>query len=100
MNADSIALTFTADGDLGGIAHGRDSIRKFLSSFKNVKVLEASSTTDSLTMDHDSACQTGHYRQMGIIDGKDTFRVKGAYRTRWVWTEGWHIKRMTTQPEP
>ena len=30
MDADSIALLYTEDGDLGGIAHGRDSIRRYL----------------------------------------------------------------------
>ena len=101
MDADSIALLYAADGDLGGIARGRDSIRRFLSSFKNVKVWEASSSTDSLLMDHDSAILSGHYRQTGVIDGKDTFHVKGTYHANWIRVEGegWRIKAMSTRPE-
>ena len=102
MDADSIALLYTADGDLGGIAHGRDSIRRFLSSFKNVRVLEVTSSTDSLTMTGDTAFQSGHYQQSGVINEKDTFHVKGSYHAQWVWIKkegGWHIKKMTTQAE-
>ena len=102
MDADSIALLYTADGDLGGIAQGRDSIRRFLSSFKNVKVLEVTSTTDSLAMTGDTAFQSGHYKQSGVINEKDTFHVSGSYHAQWVWIKkegGWRIKRMTTQPD-
>jgi hypothetical protein len=100
MDADSIALLYTADGDLGTMAHGRDSIRRFLASFKNVQVLEVSSSTDSLTLHDDSAFQSGQYKQSGILNGKDTFHVKGSYHTHWIWVdgEGWRIKKMTTQP--
>ena len=38
MDVDSIALLYTPDGDLGKIAHGRDSIRRFLARFKDFKV--------------------------------------------------------------
>ncbi|HYM92825.1 MAG TPA: hypothetical protein VET23_01705, partial [Chitinophagaceae bacterium] len=44
-DADSISLLYTPDGNLGGIAIGRDSIKRFLSSFKNVKVLSQTSTS-------------------------------------------------------
>jgi hypothetical protein len=100
MDADSIALLYTADGDLGTMAHGRDSIRRFLASFKNVQVLDVSSSTDSLTLHDDTAFQMGHYKQSGVINGKDTFHVKGGYHVRWIWVagEGWRIKKMTTQP--
>lgn len=102
MDADSIALLYTADGDLGGIAHGRDSIRRFLSSFKNVRVLEVTSNTDSLAMTDDTAFQSGHYKQSGVIDEKDTFHVSGSYHAQWVWIKkegGWRIKKMSTQPD-
>lgn len=57
MNADSIALLYTPDGDLGDIAHGRDSIRKFLLSFENVRVVSQSSTTTFLEINGDSSLQ-------------------------------------------
>lgn len=39
VHADSIAMLYTEDGDPGGIAHDRDSIRNFLPGFKNTQVL-------------------------------------------------------------
>jgi uncharacterized protein (TIGR02246 family) len=102
MDADSIALLYTADGDLGGIAHGRDSIRRFLSSFKNVSLLRVTSSTDSLAMTGDTAFQSGHYEQTGLMNGKDTFFATGIYQAKWVWIKeegGWRIRKMTTQAE-
>jgi ketosteroid isomerase-like protein len=100
MDADSIALLYTPDGDLGDVAHGRDSIRKFLSSFKNVKVLSQSSTTTFLEVHGDSFFQKGTYKQVVLMEGKDTVRVKGEYNATWLWipNDGWHIKHMTTKP--
>src|SRR5258706_6497766 len=59
MDADSISLLYTPDGELGTIAHGRDSIRNFLSTFKNVKVLSQFSTSDSINIIADTAYQKG-----------------------------------------
>ena len=100
LDADSIALLFTPDGDLGNIAHGRDSIKKFLSSFKNIEVVSQSSTTSSIKIIKDTAIQTGSYRQVDVIAGKDTVKVKGDFTATWLWLakEGWHIKRMVTTP--
>jgi hypothetical protein len=99
LDADSISMLYAPDGNLGGIAIGRDSIRKFLSSFKNVRVLSQSSTTGSINIIRDTAIQKGTYTQIDIVSGKDTVRVKGEYTTRWEWIhkEGWHIKQMTTK---
>ena len=100
MNADSIAMLYTPDGDLGKMAHGRDSIRKFLTQFKYYKVLSQSSTTDLISIEHDTALQTGTYQQQVVVFGKDTVTVKGVFNTIWIWLEGsgWHIRRMETQP--
>ena len=100
MNADSIALLYTPDGDLGDIAHGRDSIRKFLLSFKNVKVVSQSSTTTFLEINGDSSLQKGTYMQTVFIPGKDTLKVKGEYIANWLWMSpgGWHIEHMVTKP--
>jgi hypothetical protein len=100
LDADSIALLYTPDGDLGTMAHGRDSIRKFLSSFKNIRVLSQASITTLITMTGDSAIQKGTYRQTALIAEKDTIKVKGEYIANWLWipSEGWHIKRMITKP--
>jgi hypothetical protein len=100
LDADSIALLYTPDGNLGSIATGRDSIRKFLSSFKNVRVLSQASTTTSIKIIRDTAIQNGSYTQSDIVSGHDTVNVKGTYMARWQWIkkEGWHIKQMTTKP--
>jgi ketosteroid isomerase-like protein len=99
MDTDSIALLYTEDGDLGNIAHGRDSIRKFLSGFKNVKVLSQLSTTETIQITGDTCIQKGLYHQTDVI-GNDTLSVKGSYTTAWLWipSNGWQIKRMDTKP--
>jgi len=99
VDGDSIALLYTPDGDLGTMAHGRDSIRKFLASFKNVRVLVQSSVTDSIEINADTAIQKGSYHQIALINEKDTANVKGSYKAKWVWIdkEGWRIKKMETK---
>jgi hypothetical protein len=98
MDTDSIALLFTADGDLGNVAHGRDSIRKFLARFAGFKVLSQSSTTDSIIVGDDTAVQTGHYHQRTVIPVNDTVTVKGAFTARWLFArdQGWLLKKMET----
>jgi hypothetical protein len=100
LDADSISMLYTPDGNLGDIAVGRDSIKKFLSTFKNVKVLSQTSTTNSINIIHDTAIQKGSYTQIDLIAEKDTVKVKGEYTTQWQWikNEGWHIKHMVTKP--
>ena len=100
LDADSIALLYTPDGNLGDIAIGRDAIKKLLASFKGVTVLSQTSTTTSIKIVNDTALQTGNYVQTDILSGKDTVIVKGEYTAKWQWmgNDGWHIKRMTTKP--
>ena len=100
LDADSIALLYTPQGRLGTLAVGRDSIRKFLFSFKNVKVLSQKSTTTSIKLYSDSAIQKGNYIQTDILSEKDTIVVKGEYTAHWLWIkkEGWRINFMETKP--
>ncbi len=100
LDADSIALLFTPNGNLGDIAVGRDSIKKFLSSFKDIKVLSQNSSTTSIIIKGDSAIQKGLYQQSDIIAKKDTMYVKGEYTALWQWLpqQGWRIKKMVTKP--
>jgi hypothetical protein len=100
MNTDSITLLYTADGELGKMAKGRDSIRNFLNRFKDFKVLSQNSETNKISIDQDSAIQTGNYRQTVIIPSKDTVSVKGSFTALWIWnpTKGWQIRRMETVP--
>jgi ketosteroid isomerase-like protein len=101
MDADSIALLYTTDGDLGGIAQGRDSIRKFLSGFKNVRVLSVSSTSEKIELNADTAIQLGRFNQVALVNGTDTLRPKGTFTAKWIWTkeEGWKIRSMNTKPD-
>jgi type IV pilus biogenesis protein CpaD/CtpE len=100
MDVDSIALLYTPDGDLGTMAHGRDSIRKFLDKFKSFKVLSQNSITESINNLRDSTIQEGVYHQAVIVPVNDTVIVKGKYTATWVWLSksGWHLKRMETKP--
>ncbi|MFZ1799243.1 MAG: hypothetical protein WAU24_05210, partial [Chitinophagaceae bacterium] len=95
----SISMLFTPDGHLGDMASGRDSIRMFLSSFKNVQVLAQNSTTDSIKMLEDTAFQNGTYHQTDVINGKDTLHVQGTYSATWIWVKGngWMLKKISTQ---
>ena len=99
MDADSIAWLYTPDGNLGDIARGRDSIRKFLLTFKNIRVLSQSSETSSIEITGNSSVQKGRYRQVVLVPGKDTIRVKGEFTATWLWnaSDGWHIRRMATR---
>ena len=100
MNADSIAAIYAPDGELGKIARGRDSIRNFLNTFKNFRVLSQSSETNSISLDQDSALQKGIYRQTVVIPSKDTVTVKEILRPfgYGLANNGWLIRRMETQP--
>ena len=102
MDTDSIALLYAPDGDLGKMAHGRDSIRRFLAGFKNMKVLSQVSTSDTILFQGDTALQKGTYHQTVIVSAKDTVKVKGAYAATWRWADkqGWLIQRMETTPLP
>jgi hypothetical protein len=100
MDVDSIALLYAPEGDLGTIAHGRDSIRKFLYRFADFKVIAQESKTDSISVQQDSAIQKGNYRQKVILPSKDTVMVKGSFTAHWIWLKegGWHIRLMETHP--
>jgi hypothetical protein len=99
MEPDSIALLFTTDGNLGNIASGRDSIRNFLSNFKDFKVLSQTSITKLIKINRDSTVQQGDYHQTTIIPKNDTVKVSGTFTATWVHSKsGWHLKRMLTKP--
>ena len=100
MDVDSIALLYTPDGELGKMAKGRDSIRRFLENFKKYKVLSQVSKTNLINISRDTALQSGLYTQKVIVPVNDTVTVKGLFSTKWIWMDstGWHIQRMETTP--
>jgi hypothetical protein len=99
MDADSIAMLFTPDGDLGDQAHGRTWIKRYLGSFQNVHVLSQVSTTSSIEMMGDSSIHKGIYQQVDLIS-YDTIRVKGEFTVKWLWDkhERWLISSIRTIP--
>ena len=100
MDVDSIAFLYTPDGELGKMARGRDSIRRFLENFKKYKVLSQVSKTNLINIHRDTALQSGLYTQKVIVPVNDTVTVKGLFSTKWIWMDstGWHIQRMETTP--
>ena len=100
MDVDSIAMLYAPDGELGKMAKGRDSIRKFLENFKKYKVLSQVSKTNLIKISKDTALQSGRYTQKVIVPVNDTVTVKGLFSTKWIWMDstGWHIRRMETIP--
>jgi ketosteroid isomerase-like protein len=99
-DADSIALVYAKDGQLGSIANGRDSIRKFLARFKDFHVLSQETETRSIVISGDSAIQKGIYHQVTITPKKDTVHVSGEFEATWIWNYegGWLLKKMETKP--
>jgi len=100
MDVDSISFLYAPDGELGKMAKGRDSIRRFLEKFKNYQVLSQVSKTNLININRDTALQSGLYTQKVIVPAKDTVTVKGLFSAKWIWLDstGWHIQRIETQP--
>ena len=98
LDAEAIADLYDEEGDLGDQAHGREAIKKFLSGFKDIEVLEQHSTTNTIEMLGDSAIQTGSYIQIDVIEKRDTVTVRGTYNALWRWDgDAWKLKRMETE---
>ena len=106
-DADSIALLYTVDGDLGNTVHGRDSIRNFLNRFKEYKVLEQVSKIDSLIITGDTGRISGTFHQRTIIPihdtlntglVQDTVSVSGTFHSVWINIPeyGWEIRKFET----
>ena len=79
MKADSISQLFTTDAEIGHedqpVVKGRDSIYSFLSSFKNIRVINNHDEIVSSSIKNDSAIVNGNYKQTVVISGKDTVNV-------------------------
>jgi hypothetical protein len=101
--ADSISQLFTTAAEIGHARQppikGRDSIYAFLSSFKNVHVLNNRDSISTTSIKNDSAIVTGIYRQTVIISGKDTVQVAGEFIANIVRNanNNWLIWKMKTR---
>jgi hypothetical protein len=102
MKADSIVQLFTADAEIGHEGQppvrGRDSIYSFLSSFKNVRVINNHDEIISSAIKNDSATVDGSYTQTVIVSGKDTVNVAGKFIATMIRDKNnWLISRMKTR---
>jgi len=103
MKADSIAQLFTTDAEIGhedqSPVRGRDSIYSFLSSFKNVRVVDNHDQVVSSFITDDSAIVNGNYTQRVIVSGKDTVNVAGKFTANMIRDENrnWLISKMRTR---
>jgi len=105
MKADSIAQLFTTDAEIGHgdqpPIKGRDSIYSFLSSFKNVRVLNNRDDIVSTSVRDDSATVLGSYTQTVIVSDKDTVNVAGKFTSFMIRdkNKGWLISKMRTRSD-
>ena len=103
MKADSIAQLFTTDAEIGhedqSPVRGRDSIYSFLSSFKNVRVVDNHDQVVSSSITDDSAIVNGNYNQTMIVSGKDTVNVGGKFTANMICDKNrnWLISKMRTR---
>jgi hypothetical protein len=106
MAADSLADTYTADGELGGKGMktyiGRDSIRKFLKSFNPASITLISNGTKAKSIDFkgDTAVVEGTYEQKAKLNQNDTGIYVGTFTAKWMKGEQgkWLIRKMYTVP--
>jgi hypothetical protein len=55
VNADSFAMLYTKDGELGANAKGREAIKMFLSNFKDIRIEKQISITKLIIIAADTA---------------------------------------------
>ncbi len=103
MNNGGIANLFAEQGELinpgGAPIRGRESIRKFLNSFTEYKVIEENLQADSTVIIGASAMQIVHYHQKVTIPSGKTIDVSGWFKIDWVAENGrWLIRREENLP--
>lgn len=105
MNADSLADNYTANGILSGKGMkkfiGRDSIRKFLKSFKpsEIKLISNETKAISIVFKGDTAIAEGTYEQKAKLAQGDTGVYTGTFTAKWLKENNrWLIANMYTVP--
>ncbi|MBS1950597.1 MAG: hypothetical protein OJF59_000787 [Cytophagales bacterium] len=104
INGDSSANLYAAQATLGGKGMkqytSRDSIRKFLNSFKPMDIHMISNVTraTAITFKEDTAAVEGAYEQKVKVAG-DTGVYTGTFSSKWIKENGrWLIAKMYTVP--
>jgi uncharacterized protein (TIGR02246 family) len=100
-----IADLYEQDGEIvhnrGVPIKGRETIRQFLVSFSNYKVLENITQAETTETSGNLAHQIGHYSQLVLTPVNETVRVNGKFEAHWrrMRDGDWRLLRMhTTSP--
>jgi ketosteroid isomerase-like protein len=105
MAHDSVAATYTADGEMGEtgqpLTRGREAIRARLASFSGYRVLANRLVADSTRVKADTARQWGSYWQRVRRPAGDTVEARGTFAATWQrqGTGSWQIRRMIATPQ-
>ncbi len=105
MDYDQVANFFVESGEVthsgGEPVRGRESIRKFLKSFAEFKVLEYVIRAESTVVEGATAKQTGFFSQTVVIPNGNTVRVRGLFEASWIQGSNgrWNLARMQTAPD-
>jgi uncharacterized protein (TIGR02246 family) len=97
MQSDSIADLFLQDGEVVNPGEeplkGRETIRDFLKSFTEYKVIAESMHADSTHINGTNATQVGHYYQKVTVPSGKTIEVSGHFKIEWKKDQGtWLIR--------
>ncbi|HEY2806602.1 MAG TPA: hypothetical protein VGI92_12165 [Gemmatimonadales bacterium] len=106
MAVDSIAATYTPDGEMlgtnAGTVTGPDSIRKFLGQFSQFRVDTQEMRVAAVELFDAEAVQWGTWKQATTVPAQGMVHVQGRFVAHWVrGTDGrWRLRRLLTQPTP
>lgn len=107
QDAEKVAGFYTSDGELLNpgmeVVQGPEAIRKFLASYKDVKVEAAEMLPGTIEIGVDAATQWGSYTQRVVLPGRSrAIEVSGRYVADWRRQKDgkWLIRHMLTQPDP
>ena len=102
MDYDQVANFFVESGEVthsgGEPVRGRESIRKFLKSFAEFKVLEYAIQAESTVVEGATAKQTGFFSQTVVIPNGHTVRIRGVFEASWIQGSNgrWNLARIHT----
>ena len=106
MDHAAIAAMYTKDGEMSAegepTIRGPDAIRAHLETFKDFHVLSEILTTDSISVEGNTARVVGTYHQRVRVPAGDTVMAAGEYMADWLRDPAgqWRVRRMTTAPRP
>jgi hypothetical protein len=105
MDADAISSMYDSEGELSysdnPAIHGPKAIRDFIASLNGAKFEEYSTTTDSITINGETAIQVGTFKQRVILSDNKSVEAHGKYKAEWLHNseKNWLLHRMSTTKE-